>query len=141
MSTKREQILAALFTKLQAISPAPAGGVHRSRVGAFSRAESPAIALEPVSDNADSSVIPMLDWSLLVRIAVIVRGVTPDQVADPFAEKIHEQVCEDLSLGGLCFDIQPVSVNFELLEGDKPIGVISLGYRIQYRTSATDLTI
>ena len=57
--------------------------IYRSRVEALARAESPAIVVEPISDTAqENTSLPTLDWSLTVRIAVIVRGTAPDQLAD-----------------------------------------------------------
>jgi hypothetical protein len=139
MSSKRERILTSLKTRLDTVSLAT-GGVYRSRVFALSRAQNPAIALEPVSDQpSPEDPIGFIDWDLLVRVAVIVRGDVPDQLADPIVLAAHAAVCADLSLGGLSMDITPASVSFELIDGDLAIGVISLGYRIKYRTSVTDL--
>jgi hypothetical protein len=144
MSTKREQILAALKTKLDAVSQAT-GGVFRSRLYALKKDQQPAISIEPISDNADPSMIGVIDWSMLVRVAVIVRGdiatnVAPETAADPIVNAVHSRMISDRSLGGLTMDIEPVSANFELQPGDQPIGVVSLGYRVQYRTSANDLS-
>jgi hypothetical protein len=138
MSTKREQIMQALKTKLDTVTGVQA--CYRSRVFALARGEVPALVIEPIADEADEDPIGFLNWSLLVRIAVIVRGGVPDQLADTFVEAVHAVVTSDLSLGGLAMDIQTQNVNFELLDGDQPIGVVSLGYRVKYRTSAGDLT-
>lgn len=140
MSSKREQIMAAVFAKLQAMS-SPTGGVFRSRVEALSRTQTPAVCLEPSSDQADPSMVGVIDWSLLIRVAIVVRGQYPDQLADPVIAETHAALLADKSLGGLSMDLEPTSVNFELLNGDQPVGVISLGYQISYRTNALDLTI
>lgn len=145
MSTKREQILSALKTKLDAVSEAT-GGVYRSRVYAFTRAQTPALIIEPVSDTPDITVMGFIDWGLLIRVAVVVRGdiasdVSPETIADPVVNHIHEILVSDKSLGGLSMDIEAVSANFELQGGDQPIAVISLGYRVQYRTVDGDLSL
>lgn len=139
MTTRRETILAAVRTALTGTTGVSTR-IYRSRVEPLARAESPAIVVEPVSDAAvQNTSLPTLDWSLTVRVAVIVRGAIPDQVADPIVESLHSKLMADLTLGGYAIDIQPQSVNFEMVEADQPAGVISCDYLIRYRTSVTNL--
>jgi hypothetical protein len=140
MSTKREQIMLALKAKLDSMSPAPAGGVSRTRVYAFDRASLPAVTIEPISDDPSEGPIPYVDWDLLVRIAVVVRGNAPDSLADPIAEQVHAAVMSDQTLGGLAMDVEPASAKFEFHPGDLPTAIVSLGFRISYRTLNTDLS-
>jgi hypothetical protein len=101
----------------------------------------PAIVVEPISDSAEqNTALPRLDWSLTVRVAVIVRGDIPDQVADPTVESAHAKIMADLTLGGYAIDVQPINVNFELQEADQPAGVITMDYLVRYRTSVADLS-
>jgi len=96
--------------------------------------------IEPVQDQAEQNTsLPTLDWSLTVRIAVIVRGAVPDQQADPIIESLHSKLMADLTLNGYAIDVQPQGVNFEMVEADQPAGVISCDYLIRYRTSVTNL--
>ena len=140
MTTKRETILAAVRTALTDTTGVSTR-IYRSRVEPLARGESPAIVVEPVSDTAEQNTsLPTLDWSLTVRVAVIVRGDVPDQVADPIVESLHAKVMADLTLGGVAMDIRPVSVNFDLIEADQPAGVISCDYLIRYRTANANLT-
>ena len=139
MTSRREQIISAVATAL-AGTAGVSGRVYRSRVEAFSRGESPAISLEPVNDVPATNVsLPKLDWSLTLRIAVIVRGAIPDQLADPVVESVHALVMADASLGGLSIDITPSQVNFQLIEADTPAGVVICDYAIRYRTSVESL--
>lgn len=140
MATKRETILAAIRTALTGTTGVSTR-IYRSRVEPLARGESPAIVVEPVSDTAEQNTsLPTLDWSLTVRVAVIVRGDIPDQLADPIVESLHSKIMADLTLGGVAMDIRPVSVNFELVEADQPAGVISCDYLIRYRTANANLT-
>jgi hypothetical protein len=83
MTTKREQVLTAIRTALTGTTGVSTR-IYRSRVEPLSRGESPAIVIEPVSDTAQQNTsLPTLDWSLTVRVAIIVRGNVPDQLADP----------------------------------------------------------
>lgn len=139
MTTRRETILTAVRSALTGTTGVGTR-IYRSRVEPMARAESPAIVVEPVQDQAEQNTsLPTLDWSLTVRVAVIVRGNIPDQQADPIVENMHSRLMADLTLGGVAIDIQPQSVNFEMVEADQPAGVISCDYLIRYRTSVTNL--
>jgi hypothetical protein len=140
MTTKRESILAQIATTL-AGTTGVSTRIYRSRVEPLTRGESPAIVIEPINDTAEQNTsLPTLDWSLTVRIAVIVRGNVPDQQADPIIESLHSKLMADLTLNGYAIDVQPQSVNFEMVEADQPAGVISCGYLIRYRTGVSNLT-
>lgn len=139
MTTRRETILAAIASTL-AGTTGVSTRIYRSRVEPLSRGESPALVIEPISDSAEQlTSLPTLDWSLTVRIAVIVRGAIPDQLADPIVESLHSKLMADLTLGGVAMDIRPQAVNFELVEADQPAGVISCDYLIRYRTANANL--
>ena len=139
MATRRESILAAIRTALTGTAQVGTR-IYRSRVEPMARAESPAIVVEPVNDTAQQNTsLPTLDWSLTVRVAVIVRGNVPDQLADPIIDSLHTKLMADLTLGGLSMDIQPQEVAFNMVEGDQPIGVVTLDYLVRYRTSITNL--
>lgn len=139
MTTKRETILAAIRTALTGTTGVSTR-IYRSRVEPISRAESPAIVVEPINDSATQNTsLPTLDWSLMVRVTVIVRGTTPDQLADPIIESLHAKLMADLTLGGYAIDVQPISVTFNFTEADGAAGEIQCDYRVIYRTSVTNL--
>jgi len=140
MTTKREQVLTAIRTVLNGTAGVGTR-IYRSRVEPLARQESPAIVIEPITDQAQQNTsLPKLDWSLTVRIAVIVRGNIPDQLADATVSSMHTKLMTDLTLGGIAYDVQPSLVNFELVEADQPAGVISCDYVVRYRTQVADLT-
>jgi hypothetical protein len=140
MTSKRESILADIASSLAGTVQVGAR-IYRSRVEPLARGESPAIVVEPISDTAEQNTsLPTLDWSLTVRVSVIVRATVPDQAADPIVSDMHSKLVADLTLGGYAIDVQPQSVNFELVEADQPAGVISCTYLVRYRTSVTDLS-
>ena len=140
MTTKRESILAAVKTAL-AGTAGVGTRIYRSRVDPLSRAESPALIVEPVSDTpTQNTSLPTLDWTLRIRVVVIERATVPDQAADDTIEDMHSKLMADLTLGGLAIDIQPAQTSFELLEADQPAGVIFCEYEIRYRSQVADLT-
>jgi len=140
MATKREQILAQIASTLA--STAGVGGrVYRSRVTAAARAESPMIVIEPVNDTSQQfTSLPKLDWTMRVRVVVIVRSVNAYTDADPIIESMHSKIMSDLTLGGYAIDVQPVLTTFEFLDADQPAGVFSNEYDVKYRTAVADLT-
>jgi hypothetical protein len=140
MSTKREQILAAVNTLLAATAGAT-GRVYRSRQEAFSRAESPSVVIEPGPSTSSPEPVSTckIDHLFTLVIAVIARGTVPDQVADPVAKSIHSLLMADRSLGGLVMDIWPMSRTPEFDRAESAAVVEVLTYRVQYRTSITDL--
>jgi hypothetical protein len=140
MPTIREQILAVITQKLDTAAAVTAP-VWRSRVTPLARGEAPAIIVEPSQDVASQPVISKIDWSLTVRISVIVRSDVPDQSADSIVDAIHKTLVSDLTLGGLCYDLQPQTTTFELLDADSPTGVISSDFLVLYRTSLTDISL
>ena len=139
MATKRETILAAIRTALTGTTGVSTR-IYRSRVEPLARGELPAIVVEPVSDNVEQNTsLPTLDWSLTVRVLIIVRGDLPDQIADPIVESAHAKIMADLTLGGYAIDVQPTGVDFDLREADQPSGVVTLEYLVRYRTSVANL--
>jgi hypothetical protein len=140
MTTKREQILDRIITVLAGTTNVSTR-IYRSRVVPLARNESPALVVEPISDQATQNTsLPTLDWSLQVRVAVIVRGDIPDEVADPIVESLHSKLMADLTLNGHAIDVQPVGVEFQMIDADQPAGLISTNWNIRYRTDVDDLT-
>ena len=140
MATKREQILAQIASTL-ASTAGVSGRVYRSRVTAAARSESPMIVIEPVNDTSQQiTSLPKLDWTMRVRVVVVVRSVNAYTEADPIIESMHSRIMSDLTLGGYAIDVQPVLTTFEFLDADQPAGVFSNEYDVKYRTTVTDLT-
>ena len=140
MATKREQNLAATGSIL-ARTTGVSGRVYRSRVTAAARAESPMIVIEPVNDTSQQvTSLPKLDWTMRVRVVVIVRSIDAYTDADPVIESMHSKIMADLTLGGYAIDVRPVLTTFEFLDADQPAGVFSNEYDVQYRTTVSDLT-
>jgi hypothetical protein len=141
MTTKRESILTAVRTALTGTTGVGTR-IYRSRVEPIARAESSALIVEPVSDvPTQNTSLPTLDHVLNIRVVVIVRANVPDQTADPTIESLHSKLMADLTLGGLCIDVQPGPTEFTLESADVPVGVIFCNFRILYRTSVNDLSI
>lgn len=132
--SKREQILARIVTRL-AGTTGVGSRIYRSRVEPLARNEAPAIVVEPLDDRAEQDTLGTLMWTMQVRIATIVRGNVPDQLADPILSDIHSKLMSDTTLQGYVIDILPTTVSFENLEADQPAGVVSAEFTVKYRTT------
>ena len=141
MTSKREQILSALKTTL-AGTTGVSTRIYRSRIEPITNGESPAIVIEPVTDepSIDSSSYLKIDWRLRIRVVVIVRGTIPDQISDPTVESLFTKILNDPTIGGLAIDIRPATQTFEVLEADQPAGLITCEFEVDYRTSYNNLS-
>ena len=141
MASKREQILAAIKTTL-ANTTGVGTRIYRSRVEPIARGETPAIVIEPITDEPtiNSSSYLKIDWTLRIRVVVVVRGITPENIADATIESLHTKILTDTTIGGLAKDIRPSTQSFEFIEGDQPSGIITCEYEIDYRTAYNSLS-
>jgi len=141
MTSKREQILAKIKTNLSGTTGV-GSRIFRSRSEPLTRAESPSLVIEFVTDQPtiNSATYLKLDWTLRVRIVVIVRSQTPDTSADPTIESLHTKIVNDPTLGGLAIDVRPSTVTFDVIEADQPAGVVFCEYEIDYRSTYNDLS-
>ncbi len=135
--TRRELILKRIKTNLNAITGATC---YRSRVEPLARSEAPAIIVEPVSDQPSEEFSSILQWELRVRVTVIVRASTPDNISDTYSQQVHSLIMNDSTVNGYALDINPDRVEFNMIEADVPVGIISMDFLVLYRSSRTNLT-
>ena len=136
--TRRELILARLKTNLDAISGAT---IYRSRVEPLSRSEAPAIIIEPISDQTtDTNFYDKLDWTMRERVSTIVRAALPDDESDTYTQAVHLKLMADQTVNSYALDLTPDRTDFNLIEADLPLGIISQDFIVRYRTSRTNLT-
>lgn len=140
MPTRREQILSRITTIL-ASTAGVSGRVYRSRVEPIIRGQSPAIVVEPVSDQAEQTTLATLNWSLVVRVTVFTRGAIPDQLADPIVASVYDLIMQDTTLNGYAIDVLPIGTQFEMIEADQAAGVVACDFSIRYRTPLNTLTV
>jgi hypothetical protein len=138
--TIREQILQAFVAALQGTAQVGTR-IYRSRVAALARGESPALVVEPLRDVPTNNVLPKLDWAFQAQVAIIVRGMAPDQLADPIVDDVHKRLISNAPLNALLTGLQPGPVAWLLVDGDQDAGVITLDYEVRYRTSFADLSL
>lgn len=140
MTSIRSQILDALVAKVNAI-PSLGAKAYRGRPEPQMRHEGSIVLIEPLADTADLMVVPKADWQLTVGISVIVRGDPPDAVAEPIITAIYKKIMSDLTVSGLAYDVQPQTVQWDLVNADSNATVVSCNFLVLYRTALDDISV
>jgi hypothetical protein len=138
VASKRETILARVAAVL-AGTTGVGTRIYRSRVEALSRAETPALLIEPTGDVPTQDTVATISWNLSFRVSVVVRGNVPDQQADAAASDAYYRIMADTTLDGLVTDLLPSGIEFQMLDADQPVGITSLSFSASYRTTLNSM--
>lgn len=135
--SKAERILAAIAT---AITPTTgiSSRVFRDRWEAVARSEMPCLVVEPQGEEPGIVSIPFTDYVLTVAVDILVSGSPLSALADPIRVDLHSRLMADRTLGGLTHSVDPGPSEWRGEPGE--IGILSLTYRIPFRTLTADLT-
>lgn len=138
MASKRETILARVAAVL-AGTTGVGTRIYRSRVEALSRAETPALLIEPVGDVPTQDTLATMSWSMTFRVSIVVRGTLPDQQADAAAVDVYAKIMADATLDGLVTDLIPTGIEFQMLDADQPVGITTISFSATYRTNLNSM--
>jgi len=135
--SKAERILAAIVT---AITPTTgiSSRVFRDRWEAVARSEMPCVVVVPLGEEPGIVSIPFTDYVLTVAVDILVSGSPLSALADPIRVNLHSRLMADRTLGGLTHSVDPGPSEWKGEPGE--IGILSLSYRIPFRTLTADLT-
>jgi hypothetical protein len=137
VASRREQIMEAIRAKLATLSGIT---TYRSRLTAFSRAESPAIVVRPEKEDIVKRNNDFSERELVVVVDVIARGAVPDTIADQYCVSAHAKIMEDETLGGLTLFTREIGTVWEMPQDtDLDAAVVPMRYLISYRTVAKTL--
>ncbi len=139
MTTKREEILAAVKTALAGTSGVSTR-IYRSRVEAFRKSEHPSIIVEPITDSASHNTTPRLIWDLIFGVTLLVRADEPDSAGDAAIADIHSKIMGSTTISNLVVDIQAIKTDWQFIEADDTLAIIINQYKVTYQTSLNDLT-
>jgi hypothetical protein len=133
MSTRAEQLTAAVFAALLSPTALVSGNVWRSKLRPIPQGENLAIVVRQGPDNrVDDTTIGRSQRQLTVVTEIYARGDVPDQLADAVIEDIMARLLADPSFGGLCDDIQPGNRVPEWAARDTDLVVVDLDFIIDY---------
>lgn len=138
MSSKREQIISALATALASTSGV-SGRVFRGRPYPARLTETPCIFLSWVSDQPNYDNLNTMEWLCQLRLTIITRDEEADVAADPIMISAHEIIMGMRTVSGLALDVLPAEQRMDIIEGDKPVGMLQALYNIRYRTAQNEL--
>lgn len=140
MTTSRQETILATIHQLALGTNGVSGRVYRSRQEAFSRAATPAMVIEPLS-NAPAprrAGVTTMPHQLELQVLILVDAPIPDQAADPIRVDFHSRLMADLTLGGVAMDIEPGLTRWD--QEVNGIAVVSSLYVVAYRTLVKSLT-
>ena len=135
--SKSEQILAAIEAAL-ADTDGISGRVFRDRWEAVARNEMPCLVVEPLGEEPGLTSLPFTDYTVTVAVDILISGSPLSTLADPIRVDAHSRLMADRTLGGLTHSIDPGPSEWKGEPGE--IGILSLSYRIPFRTLTEDLT-
>lgn len=144
-ATIQQKIIDGVEAALQGISGLT-GGVFQERQDPFSKAETDAINIEFTNAAAVQSTIEWTKWQLLVRVNIVVRGMSPSKIASTYQQAVHSRVIalgltNAFDIPNMVLYVEPQSVTPNSVGGgDGPVGALSCDYLFHFRTSYTDLT-
>lgn len=147
MSSKREQIVQAIMTRL-ADTVGVAGRVYRSQADPNDRTKHPFVAVRWINEQASPDTVPQLERTLTVEVACYTRAENltdaPDQLADDILVSAHALLMADTQLvtNGvpLAIDIRLEDADTEIVAADMPAAKTAHRYAVKFRHSYTDLT-
>jgi hypothetical protein len=144
VSSRREQILAAVVALLVEAGDTPAAG--RERVNPHDSASLPArdVSIAPLANQPQEITTPARGrqgdpatkvYVRTLRIAVEHYAAgSSSQVLDPLLCATTEQVGADMTLGGLAHWIEEESTTWEIAPRDQDYRKATIVYAVQYQT-------
>lgn len=138
MNSIRERVLREVVARLSAaVAPAT---VLRMPTAPVSRDASPALLLVAESDSITAHANQLVDRQLVIRIAVIARGVDAFDAADQLLVTAHRALLVDSNLGGLVLAVREIDCEWDVDDADAGSVALPARFEIRYRTHALDLT-
>lgn len=137
--SKRETILkhiAQLLTNTAGVQ----GRVYRSEPDGVDRDDQPCVLLRWTSESRTPMTVLELERTLQIEVDVLVRGDSPDSLADPIAQSVHALITADSSLGGHAIDVTLGDARFEYTSADETAGKLTHEYQVMFRHSHADMT-
>lgn len=131
----RQQIREAVVTALTGLTTT-AARIHDSRI--YELRSLPALvvyATDEISEPSDLS--GKIDRELTVRVEGYAKAVSSvEDTIDTIGKEIEVAIDTDQTFGGLAMRTILDSVNIDLSgEGEKPLAVLTMDYKILYRTA------
>lgn len=133
MSTRAEQIIAALFSKLEAAPVLVSGNVWRTKLRPIPKGTDFAIVIKRGQDLRVADATTKTHFrQLTAPIEIYARGDVPDELADPVIESVVNRVMADRTLSGLCDEISIGNVLPDWAARDEDLVMMDLAFLVDY---------
>jgi len=138
MSTARENILIYIAAQVGAITGLT---VFRSREAAIARSEGAVLVLKPLEEQVVKIANEIALRELHVTLTLIVRGVVPDSVADPYLAQITGLIQSDTTLGGLAARCIEKTTRWDMQVADLTALIVELTFLVKYLTPTASASL
>jgi hypothetical protein len=142
MSSKRDQIIVAAVALLGAAGKPTDLTISRQRTVSLSESDLPAQVLYAVHEEADASPGFGSDrkakrkFRLCVESRVNAENSTPDAALDPLLSWAVKQLCADVTLGGLSYELREIGTTWGESEQEKVYASAQQFFEVHYLTDA-----
>ncbi len=149
MSSKREEIRAAVLAILEGISQVTTGSgdaaisrIYTNRAKKLWPNELPAILIYTRSEASEIGVAAPRAYKRIMKLAIeiVCKGAEEsnfDDTIDTISEDVEQRIFRNETLNGLVSDILLSDTEMDyVMEGDQPIGAAVLTFNVEYWTDA-----
>jgi hypothetical protein len=143
MAHVRKQIRDALVTAVTGLTTTGAN-VFRSRIYPLEKTKLPCLCIFTKSETTEFDTLTMsrsVSRNLEVMVEAYVKETADyDNTLDTIAVEVEEALSADVTLGGLCKDMQVVAFEADFSgDGEQPVAVGRFTVAVNYRTAENDV--
>ena len=131
MNSAREAILIYLTSQAARVTGLT---VFRSREAAIARSEGAVLVVKPLEEEVVKIANEIAVRDLNVTLTLIVRGIVPDSVADPYLAQLTALIQSDTTLGGLAARCVEKSTRWDMQVADLTALIVELTFVVKYLT-------
>lgn len=140
--SKEQQILAAIYTAINATGKPTGLTVSRERLLEMAPSQLPHVSIYPMEASTTRTGY-MGQTTLTVKVSIWVGGTAGgivSQTIDPIWQWIHSQIQGDESLNGLAIKCEQTSRTYGFSIAQQPFGDLDITFQVLYRHNLTDPT-
>jgi hypothetical protein len=118
--------------------------VHKSRLYPLASGKLPALAIYALNESSEQATIGASKYHRLLDVAIDAMAeanANIDDTLDLICEEVETAIGADRTLNGLAKETILISTDIELSgDGEKPVGIARMIFRVTYRTSVSNAT-
>ena len=140
MAHLRQQIRERVATTVTGLTTT-GSRVYQSRVYPLADANLPGLLVYSTSESSEPDVMTSGNRTLFRELEIVIEGYAKatsnlDDTLDTITDEIETAMAADRTVNSLARDATLASTAITLIgEGEKPVGVVTLTYRVTYRNA------